>query len=198
MIIGHIGVALGARRRWPTIPLAALLGATFAPDLLRVVLEAFMLRPGDGNFYSHALPWSLLLAAGLSAIAWMGSRSRTVALVIAGVVLSHVALDMLSGTKPLWAGGPMGLDVQSFAPAELAVETLIALAGWLLVRRGPDRPRWYAARWIPAGLVLLDAVYLTGSISQRGYRARCVAYPAMECDDGSWLTQRWNMAPLWE
>ena len=198
MIIGHIGVALGARRRWPAIPFAALLTATFAPDLLRGVLEGLMLRHADGNFYSHALPWSVLLAAAVAALTWALTRSRQSALVMAGVVMSHVALDMFSGTKPLWAGGPVGFDMRAFAPVELLIESCIAVAGWLYVRRGADRQRWYAARWVPPALVVVSAVYLAGVISQRGYVSRCVIHPARPCDDSSWLTQRWNVAPFWE
>jgi hypothetical protein len=198
MIIGHIGVALGARRRWPVVPLSALLAATFAPDLLRGVLEGLMLRHADGNFYSHALPWSVLLAAAVAAVTWVLTRSRQAALVMAGVVMSHVALDMFSGTKPLWSGGPVGFDMRAFAPVELLIETCIAMAGWMYVRGGGDRLRWYAARWVPLALVAISAAYLGGVISQRPYIERCVAHPALDCDDSSWLTTRWNVAPFWD
>lgn len=197
MIIGHIGVAFAARRRWPAISMGALLLATFAPDLLRVILERVPAQPRDGNFYAHALPWSVLLALAVGAASWTWRRSRETAAVMASLVMLHVVFDMVSGRKPLWGGGPMGLDVQRLAPAGLLLESVIALAGWLYLRRGLDRARWYAAPWVPAVMILLAAMNFAGGISQRGWVARCIAHPIVACDDSSWLTTKWRVAPFW-
>ncbi|MEO7457513.1 MAG: hypothetical protein ABIY52_14710 [Gemmatimonadaceae bacterium] len=198
MIIGHIGAAIGARRRWPAIPVAALLAATFLPDLVRKLLENTVFLSPDADFHSHALPWSLLLAVGAGGVAWLATRSRVTALVICGVVLSHVALDMISGTKALWAGGPTGFNVRAFAPLELVVESTLVIAAWRYLRQGSASRPWYASSWMPVALVVLEAVLLAGSISQRPYLSRCIGHPALQCDGGMFLTRRWDTGPFWE
>lgn len=198
MIIGHIGVALGARRRWPAVSFLALLVATFAPDLLREVLGLSMMPATSADFYSHALPWSALLAVGLGVVTWLLTRSREAALVIVAVVASHVALDLLSGTKPLWLHGPRGRGLGAFAPGEMLVETVILASGWLSVRRGGDRRRWFASRVVPPAMVGLQAFMIAGFVSQRPYAVRCLAHPVVRCDDRSWFRRRWETEPLWQ
>lgn len=191
MIIGHIGIAFGAQRRWQRIPLAALLVATFAPDILRVVFAAAGFPWRQTNFYSHALPWSAILGVIAGGLAWKWLQNGTAALVVFGVVMSHVALDMISGNKPLWSNGPMGLDLEHVEQAELIVESGLMLAGWYLLHRS-ERTRWTAHWTVPAFLIAFQMVYLLGSISQRPYATRCFAAPIGACTDASLITKRWN------
>lgn len=196
MIIGHIGVALAAKRRWQRVALGALLVATFAPDLLRLAFAAAGIEWQRANFWSHALPWSALLAIAAALAAWNALHDRTAALLVAVVVLSHIALDYVSGHKPLWRNGPLGLDYGSFEQLELVIEASLLLAGWYLLKRAGG-PRW-ATHWaVPVVLVIVQAVNLAGSISQRPYRSRCLAYPIAECTEGSWATTKWDTQPFW-
>src|SRR4051812_24912037 len=135
MIIGHVGVAFATKWRWPRVSLTALLFATFGPDILRELLAVFFVPFALTNLYLHALPWSALLALAAGMLAWAWSRDRTTAFVVFGVVLSHVALDMISGKKPLWNYGPRGIDLGLIVQVELLVESLLLLGGWYLVRR---------------------------------------------------------------
>src|ERR1700737_3102082 len=104
MIIGHIGVALAAKWRWPRTPLGALLVASLAPDILRAILAAAGLRWQQTNFYSHALPWILILAVVAGGLAWKALHDRTAGLVVGAVVVSHIVLDLISSDKPLVRG----------------------------------------------------------------------------------------------
>ena len=198
MIIGHIGVAYAAKGRWPRIPLGALLVATFAPDILREVFASAGLGWRQTNLYSHGLPWCLILAVAVGLLAWkaLADRTRTAGAVIAGLVSVHIALDLISGNKDMGPGGPVGLYVESFQQLELVIEGGLVLVGWWLMRRAVA-PRW-ATHWaMPVLLIVLEATYLAGGLSQRPYRTRCLASPMAECTDRSWLTMKWTSRPFW-
>jgi uncharacterized membrane protein YfcA len=196
MIIGHIGVAFAAKRRWPRISLGALLAASFAPDLLRAPFVALGYAWQQTNFYTHALPWCLAIAVGAGALAWTTLHDRTAGLVVFALVLSHIALDMISGNKALWSGGPTGIDLGTFEQLELVVESGLVLAGWYLLRR-LKQPRWVTHWSLPVALIVLQTVSLLASVSRRPYATRCLAYPIGACTDASWLTQRWDTTPFW-
>jgi hypothetical protein len=71
------------------------------------------------------------------------------------LVLAHVPLDYVTGRKLFWPGGElMGLLLYEYPLADFALEALIVIGGWWLVRRGPA-PRW--ARGWPALVLLLLA-----------------------------------------
>lgn len=180
MIIGHVGVAYAARARWTRIPFALLVAATMAPDLLRLGLMPLGLGFQRLNLYSHAFPWSVALAAGAGAVVWAIWRDRVWALVIAAVVLSHIALDVISGRKPLWIGGPTGLDLQRFQQLEFAIEGLLLFVGWrTLRRRAPHRA--ITRRVVLAALLAGHAVYLATTLMERPYATRCIEYPIQPC-----------------
>jgi hypothetical protein len=196
MIIGHIGIAFAAKSRWQRIPLFALLVATFAPDILRELLAAFLLPLRETNLYSHALPWSVALALVAGALAWAALEDRTAVLVVMGVVLSHVVLDMISGSKPLWNNGPEGMDLGRVEQVELLVEATLLLVGWRLLRRVEPRG-WMTHRWLPTLLIAIQTVVHIGSISQRPYATRCLAAPLGPCTGDTWITTRWETTPFW-
>lgn len=198
MIIGHIGVAFAARRRWERISLVTLMLATFAPDALRAPLAAAGLHWTQANLYTHALPWCLAVVALCGAFARAVSGSRRTALVVMAVVASHLVLDVVSGKKALWAGGPLGLDVEDVEQVELAIESVLLFAGWVLLRRSSvQSPRWVRHWVLPLLLVAIETGYLAGTISQRPYRTRCFAAPFTPCTDSSPLTRKWNTTPFW-
>ncbi|MEO8624344.1 MAG: hypothetical protein ABI625_24905 [bacterium] len=197
MIIGHIGVAYAAKAQWQRIPLGALLISSFAPDILREAFASAGFPWPRTNLYSHGLPWCLLLAAAAGLLAWkaLADRSRVAGVVVAGLVLSHIALDLISGSKDMGPGGPMGLYVESIQQLELAIEGALLLGGWWMMRRAVA-PRW-ATHWgMPVALILLEVTYLAGTMSLRPYRTRCLASPMAECTDQSLLTRKWDTHPF--
>jgi hypothetical protein len=180
MIVGHLGLAYAARARWRQIPFAWLVAATLAPDLARLALDAVGVDRWFRNEYTHLLPWSLLLAVGFALVAWLARRDAVSALVVGALVLSHVALDMVSGRKPLWVGGPVGLDVQRYQQIELLIEAALLVAGWRLLRR--REPALLATRrTVLAALLLMETAYLAKALHDRPYATRCIEYPLQPC-----------------
>jgi len=152
-----------------------------APDLLRLVLSATAgASQMDPNRYTHLLPWSLLLAVALGLLTWLVRRDRQSAVVVGALVLSHVALDMLSGRKPLWYGGPVGLNLQAYEPIELVIESALLVAGWRGLRRR-DRVSMLARRGTLAALLVLEVAYLRQTFLARPYATRCIEHPVRPC-----------------
>jgi hypothetical protein len=180
MLIGHLGLAYAARARWRDIPVAWLAAATFAPDLARLTLQAAGVDRWDLNLYTHLLPWSLLLAGALALLAWSVGHNARWAIVIGALVLSHIGLDMISGHKPLWIGGPMGLDVQRYQQLEFVIEAALLVVGWRLLRRA-EQGTQLARRSVLAALLVVEAVYLGKSLLDRPYATRCIEYPVQPC-----------------
>lgn len=180
MIIGHLGAAFAARARWPRISVYWLVVATMAPDLLRAALAATGMPMGLTTRYSHLLPWSACLALALGAIALVLFRSAAAGMVTIAVVMSHIALDAVSGVKVLWDGGPPGLNVQHYQQLEFAIEAVLCWFGWRLMRRSPS-PTWLSRRSVLASLLVFEAAFQTWSLEQRPYATRCWVWPLKSC-----------------
>jgi hypothetical protein len=192
MIIGHVGAALVARRFMPRVPIPALLFATFLPDLLRVLLTTAGMDNDMANLYTHALPWSVASVVVAAAVLWFPKRDRDAALAGACLAASHIALDLISGNKALWAGGPTGLDLgDTFWQNEFAIESCLLLAGWTLLQPA-DRLRWKGWR-IPSALVALELLALLwGLYTRPTWQETCPAYPYQYCDGSSWVRTAWR------
>ena len=92
--------------------------------------------------YTHAFPAVLVLAAAAAALAWAIWHRRATALLVGVLVIVHVAFDFFTGHKPYWIGGPpLGLALFRFHLLDFAIESLMVLAGWVLLRRSPNPPR---------------------------------------------------------
>ncbi len=180
MIIGHVGVAFGARRRWQRVPMGWLLGATFAPDIWRLALAGSGYGWWPSNTLSHALPWSAVIAVVLGSLAWVTLHDGPAALVVAALVASHVALDMVSGWKPLWIGGPNGLNMQHVEQVEFVIEALLATTGWRLLRNA-RRPGWLSSKSLLLIMLAFELTYLHRTYSMRQESARCMTYPFSSC-----------------
>jgi len=158
MYIGHVGAALAAKRFRASIGLLALLVATYVPDWVDGGLCVAGVNNPEGML-SHSIPAVLLFAlAGFSLYAAV-SRDRTGALVIAGLIVSHMLLDWITGYKPTWPGGPMiGLRLYSHPVVDFVVEGLVIVAGALLYARTlPPRSRpWIDVAVMVGALLLLQ------------------------------------------
>lgn len=181
MIVGHIGAAFAARWRWPRAPFGWLLVATMAPDIARLILDLTTQAPWQRNEYSHFLPWSALLAGLLAAVCWGALRKRDAAVAVGVLVLSHIALDMISGQKPLWVRGPRGLNFEYYQQLEFVIEAGLVSSGWRLLRQSPAPLRWATSRSVLAILLVFQAVHLIGAFYARPYATRCFEYPVRPC-----------------
>jgi hypothetical protein len=162
MVVGHIGILLAARAWRPDAPLAWLLAASVAPDVLDVAYALGGVCNLHG-VYSHGLVAIALVACAFAVLAYLATRSAGVALVVGGLVLLHLPTDYLTGEKLGWTHGPvLGLFLYRWPLADFLVELPFILAGWWLVRRAAAAPRWVTAR---GALVVLLATQAAFDIS---------------------------------
>jgi hypothetical protein len=179
MFVGHLAVALGARRAEPRAPLSALIGAAFGldllwPFLLLVGVETVRVEPGNTAFtplnfvhypWSHSLSMAVILGVAVGRIAAPILRSARAGLFVGGAVISHWVLDYLTHRPdlPLWPGGPMaGLGLWNSIAATLVVEGAIFVAAIEYYRRG-TRARDAQGRWAFWSLIgLTTAIWISG------------------------------------
>jgi len=151
MYIGHVGVALGAKRLRASIGLFALLVATYAPDWV----DAGLCLAGVYNpagVLSHSIPVVVLLALVGFALYALKTRDWPGAIIVAGVVVSHMFLDWITGYKSTWPGGTMiGLRLYDHPIADFILEGVVIAIGVVLYRRTlPPRRR----PWIDIAIML--------------------------------------------
>jgi hypothetical protein len=151
MYIGHVGAALAAKGGRPSIGIFALLLATYTPDWIDTVLCLAGTYDPDSAI-SHTAPAMLLFAAVGLVLYGLKTRDWTSGLVVAGVILSHMVLDWVTGYKPIWPGGPViGLGLYSRPVADFIVEGVVIVIGVVLYARTlPARQR----PWIEASVML--------------------------------------------
>lgn len=169
MFVGHLAVALGAKKLEPKISIGATVAAAFALDLVWPILlltgiEVVRVNPGDTAFtglafesypWTHSLLW-VLVWSGCAALVgrWLLGAWRS-GLVLGALVLSHWLLDMVTHRPdlPLWPGGPyVGLGLWNSIPGTLVLETGLLAAGvWLYL--GVTSPRSRTGTWSLVGLV---------------------------------------------
>jgi membrane-bound metal-dependent hydrolase YbcI (DUF457 family) len=163
MFVGHLAVALGAKRAAPDVPLSALITAALGLDLvwpwlLLAGLETVRVDPGNTAFtpvafdhypWSHSLLMALAWAALAGGLAFAAWRSTFSGFVVAALVASHWLLDWLTHRPdlPLWPGGPQqGLGLWNSIAGTLLVEGALFLVMVETYRRAfPPRDR--TGRW---------------------------------------------------
>ena len=161
MFLSHFAVGLVGKRYTPGISLGMWVLAVQFVDLLwpffllaglehvRVVPGITAFTPFDFSHYpiTHSLAggvvWALLLAAGSGAF----YRNAHAAMLLAGGVLSHWILDVISHRPdmPVLPSGPyLGFGLWNSIPATIAVELLIFAAGIYVYSRDrrPTRAFW--------------------------------------------------------
>ena len=160
MVTGHLATAYLARARWPRAALLPLLVASIIPDL-----ADFALPQGDQcrtscELYTHAMPAVFILAAAAGVLSWEIYHRRATTNLVVALVLLHVAMDLLTGFKPYWPGGPsLGLSLYHRPAVDFALEASLAVTGWVILRRTPGAPR-AAVHW----LALLGLLGLQGGM----------------------------------
>jgi membrane-bound metal-dependent hydrolase YbcI (DUF457 family) len=158
MYIGHVGAALAAKRLRASIGLFALLVATYVPDWVDGGLCLAGAHNPEGML-SHSIPAVLLFALAGFAVYALSTRDFTAALIVAGVIVSHVLLDWITGYKPTWPGGPIiGLQLYGHPVADFVVEGLLIVGGGLLYGRTlpPRRRPWIDVSIMVGALLVLQ------------------------------------------
>ncbi len=153
MFIGHIAVAMGAKKAAPTVSLGTLIMAAQFVDLLWPIflllgVEHVRINPGDTaytplDFYdypvSHSLVSGVAWAIVFGLIYYAFRRSRRNALVVGALVLSHWLLDFIVHRPdlPLVPGlnSYVGLSLWNSIPATIAVEGALFVIGIVVYLR---------------------------------------------------------------
>jgi hypothetical protein len=157
MIVGHIGVALGARALKPDAPLGWLIGASFAPDLIDAAVPAIE-NCREPGLHSHSWPAIALIVALLALAARWSRNDWRLSGIVAILVVVHVLTDYITGAKVLWVGGPIvGLELYDWPRVDFVLETLAIGTGWLMLRRSGTGPGWARSRTLLAALVVIQA-----------------------------------------
>lgn len=181
MFLAHFAAAFAAKRLAPRASLGTLFMAAQWLDLVWPVflllgIEQARIEPGNTVATPLAFthyPWSHSLAM---ALAWGGAfggayavatRRVREAVVLALLVPSHWALDLLvhAPDLPLWPGGPtFGLRLWD-APAIAAVLEFAALLAGVLLWRGGERAKDRAGAWIAGALVACLVLIQIGNLA---------------------------------
>ena len=180
MFIGHIALALAAKRATPRVSLGTLLLAAQWADVLWPVflalgLEQVRIQPGNTAFtpldfisypYSHSLValigWGVLFGFVYRAVA--GGR-HTVWL-LAALVVSHWVLDFVTHRPdmPLYPGSAkIGLGLWNSLPATMVIEGALYVIGLTIYLRS-TRARDRIGRWGFFSLAaILVVIYLASA-----------------------------------
>ena len=158
MYIGHVGAALAGKRMRVGVGLLVLLVATYTPDWI----DTGLCLTGwydPREMLSHSIPAIALFAAvGFVSYALV-TRDRAGGVVVALVILSHMFLDWITGTKPTWPGGPMiGLELYSHPIADFIAEGVVIVFGASIYARTlPQRnPPWLGMTIMLGALLALQ------------------------------------------
>jgi hypothetical protein len=183
MFIGHFAVGMVAKQIKPTLSLGTLfLAAQFLdllwPTLLLLGIEHVTISPGISKMtpldfadypISHSLLvvmiWSLLFGVG----AFLFTKSRTGALILAALVLSHWLLDLIVHIPdlPLYPGASpkVGLGMWNSPFLTVLIEGGIFIAGlvsYLNTKKKQEQPVTWKFWSLVAFLIIIYIMNLMG------------------------------------
>lgn len=156
MYTGHFAVALAGAGVSRRVPVALLIVAAFASDLVEGGIALLDVRDST-RVWSHSLPAAtaagVVLAAGWKLF---GGTFRECA-VVCIVAMSHTLLDFVTATKTVWPGvAPMGLNLYARPYVDGIVEVMCCLVGWYVWRRSVAHVPWKRPlAWAPLMVLLL-------------------------------------------
>jgi hypothetical protein len=182
VFIGHIAVALGAKKAAPKVSLGTLIMAAQFVDLLWPVflllgIEHVRINPGDTaftplDFYDYPVSHSLLTGIGWAVafgfVYYAFRRSEKNSLILGACVLSHWVLDFIShrADLPIVPGLKtyVGLGLWNSVPGTIIVEGALFIMGIVLYMRSTiavDRVGKYSF-W---AFIIFLVVIATGNIA---------------------------------
>jgi len=165
MFIGHVAVALAAKKTAPKVSLGTLIMAAQFADLLWPLflllgIEHVRIDPGNTaftplDFYDYPISHSLVTGIGwaiaFGLVYFLFRRSTKNALILGGCVISHWVLDFVShrADMPIVPGVNtyVGLGLWYSVPATIIVEGSLFVAGivvYVLYKTERDRIGVYA------------------------------------------------------
>jgi hypothetical protein len=154
---GHAGLALYAKSRGPRVPIALLVPVAFAPDWIQWTMAALGVTRNPS--ISHSLA-SIVAGATIVGVGyWLATRSRTDALIVGLIYLSHWPADFVTAAKAIWPNSrEFGLNLYREPALDVVVESLVIVLCWMAYRRSLDRAaKNKVVGWlIPVGLIGLQ------------------------------------------
>jgi hypothetical protein len=205
VFVGHLAVALGAKRASPRTPLAALIAAAFGLDLLWPILllagiERVRIDPGNTAFtplafdyypWSHSLSMAIVWGVVVGRCSVVVLKRAAAGFLIGLAIVSHWLLDYVTHAPdlPLWPGGPqVGLGLWNSIPGTLAVEGALFVAAIGAYVRG-TRPRRAVGKWSFWSLIVLTtAIWLSSPWSPPPPSVRAIALVGL----AMWLFLPWG------
>ena len=204
MLIGHVAVALGAKKAAPKTSFGTLLLAAQWPDLIwpfflmlgwervRIVPGITAVSPLD--FTSYPLTHSLLADFGwgliLGGLYLVFKKNRSGAFVIWACVMSHWLLDFISHRPdlPLYPGSRLvGLGLWNSVSATLLVEGSLFVIGAMIYSR-TTRPRDKIGEYsYKTFIALLVLIYLGSLMSPPPPSVNAIEWAGVL----SWLFLAW-------
>jgi hypothetical protein len=203
MFLGHLGLALAAKRVAPRTSLGTLVAASLWIDLVwpllllagvevvRIVPDADpLLRLQFVHYpYTHGL-FAVGIWASIFGGAYLGATEyRPGAVTVAALVLSHWFLDLVAHVPdlPVLSGERLGLGLWRSVPGTVAVELALLLGGALVYAR-TAAPRDRTGRVALWGLlVLVLATYASSLLGPAPPSARAVGLAGL----AQWLLVAW-------
>ncbi len=204
MFVGHLSVALVAKRSAPGVSLGWFVAGVLTLDLVwRILLLAGVAQvrivPGatavtplvfDSCPWSHSLVMAILWGLLLACAARLARVPISTALIV-GLVVSHWLLDFASHSPdmPLWPGRSprLGLGLWNSVPGTLVVEGAMWIAGITLYLRGrTDRP-WSRRVAFWSLIVLCTGIWASGPWAPPPPSPAAIAWFALV----SWLLVPW-------
>jgi len=171
MFVGHLAVALSAKKLDGRLPLSVATAASFGIDLLWPLLllagiETVRVDPGNTAFtplsfesypWSHSLVMTLAWGAMAGALATFLLKSKRSGLMVMALVASHWFLDLVTHRPdlPLWPGGvKLGFGLWNSIPATMLLEGGM-LVGALAIYNQATLPKDRVGNWALWALILL-------------------------------------------
>jgi membrane-bound metal-dependent hydrolase YbcI (DUF457 family) len=176
--VGHLAVALGAKRVRREVPLLVLLLASQGPDWIQLAttpIEGYR----EAQLHTHSIP-AILAGALLVAIAWgVASRDWKGALLVSVVYATHLPLDFVTGAKLWWPGRPAwGACLYEQPELDFVFESLMVVAGWLVYRTVLGARRSARLAWLMLAMLItcqaaVDTVELVRRMRAPAIREKC-------------------------
>lgn len=153
MVVGHVALALAAKKKAPDLNLAWTVAAVTALDLIWPILillgiERVTIAPGATAFtpltfdsypWSHSLETAFVWGFLLTLLAQRFGIPKRTAILLWPLVMSHWVLDLVTHAPdlPLWLepGPKLGLGLWNSIPGTIIVEGAMWIAGIVLYLR---------------------------------------------------------------
>lgn len=183
MFIGHFAAGFASKKLAPqtslgTLFLAAQLSDLIWPTLVLFEVEKVEIEPGNTAFtpldfvsypYSHSLVALILWAVAIGGIYWFVRRSIRGSLVVAGLVVSHWVLDVVTHRPDVPVGLSnetlLGFGLWNHVAVTLVVEGALFVGGlalYLMATAPRDRVGKIALWSLVAFLLIIYAANVLG------------------------------------